>query len=82
MVAPGSAVERWVFLDAARGVASIAVVLKHSIWFSFSWAPYIFSTVWSPGRFGVVLFFFVSGYIVPHSLERRKSLKSFWVGRF
>ncbi len=74
--------ERWAFLDAARGLAAIAVVLQHSIWFAFPWAPDLFSTLWSPGRFGVVLFFFVSGYIVPHSLERRKKLSSFWVGRF
>ncbi|MEI7577524.1 MAG: acyltransferase [Armatimonadota bacterium] len=82
MTAPTATAERWAFLDAARGIASIAVVLQHSVWGAFAWAPDLFSTLWSPGRFGVVLFFFVSGYIVPHSLERRKSLKSFWVGRF
>lgn len=73
---------RWEFLDAARGIASLAVVIQHVIWFTASWAPDVFSIFWSPGRFGVVLFFFVSGYIVPHSLERRGNIKSFWVGRF
>jgi peptidoglycan/LPS O-acetylase OafA/YrhL len=34
------------------------------------------------GIFGVTLFFLVSGYIVPASLERRGDVRAFWIGRF
>jgi peptidoglycan/LPS O-acetylase OafA/YrhL len=33
------------------------------------------------GRYGVLLFFLVSGYVIPMSLERHGSLRRFWVGR-
>lgn len=32
-------------------------------------------------RYGVMLFFLVSGYIIPASLERRGSVRAFWIGR-
>lgn len=35
-----------------------------------------------PGRCGVLVFFMVSGYIIPVSLERRGSVRNFWIGRF
>jgi peptidoglycan/LPS O-acetylase OafA/YrhL len=34
-----------------------------------------------PGQYGVFVFFLVSGYIVPASLERRGSVRGFWVSR-
>ncbi len=33
------------------------------------------------GRYGVMLFFLVSGYVIPASLERRGSVRAFWIGR-
>lgn len=33
------------------------------------------------GRYGVLLFFLVSGYVIPMSLERHGSLRRFWIGR-
>jgi peptidoglycan/LPS O-acetylase OafA/YrhL len=33
------------------------------------------------GQYGVFVFFLISGYIVPASLERRGSVRSFWVSR-
>jgi peptidoglycan/LPS O-acetylase OafA/YrhL len=39
-------------------------------------------TAWiDPGEYGVFVFFLVSGFIVPASLERRGSVRSFWVSR-
>ena len=35
----------------------------------------------NPGQYGVFVFFLVSGYIVPASLERRGSVRGFWVSR-
>jgi hypothetical protein len=34
-----------------------------------------------PGQYGVFVFFLVSGYIVPASLERKSSVRGFWVSR-
>ena len=34
-----------------------------------------------PGQYGVFVFFLVSGYIVPASLERKGSVRGFWVSR-
>jgi peptidoglycan/LPS O-acetylase OafA/YrhL len=34
-----------------------------------------------PAQYGVFVFFLVSGYIVPASLERKGSVHSFWVSR-
>jgi peptidoglycan/LPS O-acetylase OafA/YrhL len=33
------------------------------------------------GKYGVLLFFLVSGYVIPMSLERHGSLRKFWIGR-
>lgn len=73
---------RWLFLDAIRGIAALAVVLQHVLWYQSSKFETIFATVWSPGRFGVVAFFLVSGFIVPQSLEHRGDIKAFWISRF
>ena len=34
-----------------------------------------------PGNYGVFVFFIISGYIVPASLERKGSVRTFWVSR-
>jgi peptidoglycan/LPS O-acetylase OafA/YrhL len=73
--------ERLLWLDALRGVAVLAVLFEHMLdallpevrrtaspWFDF-------------GRYGVFLFFIVSGYVIPASLERRGSVSEFWIGR-
>ena len=33
------------------------------------------------GQYGVFVFFLVSGYIVPASLERKGSIRGFWISR-
>ncbi|MEI8280826.1 MAG: acyltransferase [Armatimonadota bacterium] len=73
---------RWQFLDAIRGLAAIAVVFQHMLWPLSPGIATFFSTVWSPGRFGVVAFFLVSGFIVPRSLEQHGDVKAFWRARF
>ena len=35
----------------------------------------------NPGDYGVFVFFLISGYIVPASLERKGSVRTFWVSR-
>ncbi|WP_372506456.1 acyltransferase family protein [Actinomadura madurae] len=79
--APTARAPRMSWLDALRGLAAMVVVFEHSLdvllpevrrgaspWFDF-------------GRYGVFVFFLVSGYVVPFSLERRGSVRHFWAGR-
>ncbi|MEV4253777.1 acyltransferase [Spirillospora sp. NPDC049652] len=69
------------WLDALRGVAAITVALHHA---SYHYLPDFRRTLlawFDPGAFGVLVFFLVSGYIVPASLERRGSVRRFWIGR-
>jgi peptidoglycan/LPS O-acetylase OafA/YrhL len=70
---------RW--LDALRGIAALAVVYEHFGAFMVPEAKH-FTVQWvHAGTFGVMLFFLVSGYIVPASIERRGSIRDFWIGR-
>ncbi|WP_052680491.1 acyltransferase family protein [Streptomyces sp. NRRL F-4428] len=79
--AAGAPAARLGWLDALRGIAALVVALHHfdvlrmlpfggAIWRNFDM-----------GLFGVMLFFIVSGYIIPASLERRGDVRAFWIGR-
>ncbi|MFC0557216.1 acyltransferase family protein [Planotetraspora thailandica] len=70
------------WLDALRGLAALIVVFEHSLdallpeirrsvspWFDF-------------GQYGVLVFFLVSGYVIPISIERRGNVRGFWITRF
>jgi peptidoglycan/LPS O-acetylase OafA/YrhL len=79
--APGSA--RLVWLDVLRGIAALTVALHHATYYytprmrtseMFAW--------FNPGTYGVLVFFLISGYIVPASLERHGRVRDFWIGRF
>jgi peptidoglycan/LPS O-acetylase OafA/YrhL len=37
--------------------------------------------VMDPGLYGVLVFFLISGYIVPASLDRKASIRAFWITR-
>lgn len=37
--------------------------------------------VFNTSRYGIMVFFLVSGYIIPASLERRGCVRTFWIGR-
>jgi peptidoglycan/LPS O-acetylase OafA/YrhL len=72
---------RLAWLDALRGIAALCVVYQH---FGARVLPAIHAAVTSvfdPGLYGVLVFFLISGYIVPASLERRGSLRTFWISR-
>ena len=69
------------WLDALRAIAALLVVYAHLSRFLFRDAR-AFSSEWlNAGPAGVMLFFLVSGYIIPASLERHGSLRAFWVSR-
>ena len=81
---PGSSAartRRLAWLDALRGFAALCVVYEH---FGARVFPALHAVVISmldPGLYGVLLFFLISGYVVPRSLERTGSVRAFWIGR-
>ncbi len=74
--------QRMQFLDAARGIAAFTVAVQHSVETVspgyLEWSHEVFR----PGEWGVILFFISSGFIIPVSLERYRSVGRFWIGRF
>ncbi|MFJ8107757.1 acyltransferase family protein [Streptomyces sp. NPDC096132] len=69
------------WLDALRAVAALVVVLDHA---SRTFMPEFRRDLmphFNTSRYGIMVFFFVSGYIIPASLERRGCVRSFWTGR-
>ncbi|TMR89857.1 acyltransferase family protein [Nonomuraea basaltis] len=72
---------RLAWLDALRGPAALAVTMHHAGW---TFIPAVWAEVdrrIDLGTLGVFVFFLVSGYIIPASLERRGDLRAFWTGR-
>ncbi len=74
--------QRLQFLDAVRGIAAFTVAVQHCIEAVspgyLRWSHEVFR----PGEWGVVLFFISSGFIIPVSIERYRSVGRFWIGRF
>ncbi|MET7460829.1 acyltransferase [Nonomuraea sp. NPDC005501] len=70
---------RLAWLDALRGVGALAVVGEHLLTWSMPWLR---PTQFNLGVYGVLVFFMVSGYIIPVSLERGGDVRAFWIGRF
>jgi peptidoglycan/LPS O-acetylase OafA/YrhL len=73
---------RLAWLDALRGYAALVVVCFHL-------SPVVLGNQRhlailrhiDLGKYGVLLFFLVSGYVIPMSLEHHGSLRRFWIGR-
>jgi peptidoglycan/LPS O-acetylase OafA/YrhL len=73
--------QRLAWLDALRGFAALCVVFDHISAYAL---PHLRADIYQyldPGTYGVFVFFLVSGYIVPASLERKGSIRGFWVSR-
>jgi peptidoglycan/LPS O-acetylase OafA/YrhL len=70
---------RLAWLDALRGLGAIAVLLEHMLPWLLPALPrqYVFNV----GMYGVLVFFLVSGYIIPVSLEGRGDVRAFWISR-
>ncbi|MFG3224456.1 acyltransferase family protein [Kitasatospora sp. NPDC048194] len=79
----GGSAARLGWLDALRGVAALVVALHHFDVLKMLPEP-VAAFIWwhgDLGLYGVMLFFLVSGYIIPASLERRGDVRAFWIGR-
>jgi peptidoglycan/LPS O-acetylase OafA/YrhL len=72
---------RLAWLDALRGFAALCVVFDHGTTLLLQGSRDVLYHVMNFGQYGVFVFFLVSGYIVPASLERKGSVRSFWVSR-
>ncbi len=73
--------QRLAWLDALRGFAALCVVFDHLGLHVLQPARAAVYQWVDTGKYGVFVFFLVSGYIVPASLERKGSVRSFWVSR-
>jgi peptidoglycan/LPS O-acetylase OafA/YrhL len=73
---------RLAWLDALRGWAAVVVAAFHVSPLVLGTALHlkIFGII-DLGKYGVLLFFLVSGYVIPMSLERHGDLRRFWIGR-
>ncbi len=71
-------------LDALRGIAALLVVLFHYSWQMHYVLPDVEMTDWSVpwGKYGVELFFAISGFVIFMTLERTKKTTDFLVSRF
>src|SRR5580658_9979922 len=78
---PASRGRRMAWLDAMRGFAALCVVFSHLSFHDLQSLRGPVYDVFDPGLYGVFVFFLVSGYIVPASLERKGSIRSFWLSR-
>ncbi|MCU7728583.1 acyltransferase [Actinoplanes sp. KI2] len=72
---------RMAWLDALRAVAALLVVYAHLSHYLLRGARNVSAEWLHAGPAGVMLFFLVSGYIIPASLERHGDLRRFWLGR-
>jgi peptidoglycan/LPS O-acetylase OafA/YrhL len=75
--APG----RLAWLDALRGFAALCVVFDHGSTLVLQPVRGLLYHWFNLGQYGVFVFFLVSGYIVPASLERKGNVRSFWISR-
>jgi peptidoglycan/LPS O-acetylase OafA/YrhL len=81
---PGAAAarQRLAFLDVARGVAALLVLLEHGLGISLPGYTQWSLAHFNLGKIGVVVFLVVSGFIIPVSLEQGGSNLRFWLRRF
>src|SRR6202000_656873 len=78
---PPATARRLAWLDVLRGFAALCVVFDHgSTLLLLPVRTYLYHWL-NLGQYGVFVFFMVSGYIVPASLERKGSVRGFWISR-
>lgn len=78
---PAAPQHRMAWLDALRAVAALLVVYAHLSHHLLRGARDVSAEWLHAGTAGVMLFFLVSGYIIPASLERHGDLRTFWISR-
>lgn len=76
--------KRLASIDVLRGLAAVLVVLQHSVeHYDNALIHYVHQNVINFGQIGVLVFFMISGYVIPYSQAGSgRDLKSFWLARF
>lgn len=84
--------ERLDYIDTLRGIAALLVIWLHAseaFVQSTSMGAWVYDSAWAinSGRVGVVLFFAISGFVIPSSLgleggSRGRALRAFAIHRF
>ncbi|MET9730520.1 acyltransferase [Streptomyces sp. NPDC006458] len=80
-VSPVAGPARLGWLDALRGIAALVVAFDHSSSTFMSDFRRELMPEFNTSRYGIMVFFLVSGYIIPASLERRGCVRTFWIVR-
>ncbi|OJT47074.1 acyltransferase family protein [Serratia plymuthica] len=71
------------YVDSIRGIAAISVVIAHFLVPIYGYDEFVFSHVFDIGKIGVVLFFIISGFIIPFSFRRENGgVQAFFISRF
>lgn len=58
------------WLDCLRGIAAVLVIFSHFVWTPYAEQQGLLHYIFSPGQFGVALFFCISGFIIPMSVSK------------
>jgi peptidoglycan/LPS O-acetylase OafA/YrhL len=69
------------FADVLRFIGAFAVVIQHTFELSGSKPLIDFTLLLGPGIFGVVVFFFISGFVIPFSIRRGILIPDFFIRR-
>ncbi|MGC0334395.1 peptidoglycan/LPS O-acetylase OafA/YrhL [Streptomyces sp. SAI-170] len=69
------------WLDALRGIAALVVAFDHSSYVFMAEFRRELLPEFSLSRYGIMVFFLVSGYIIPASLQRHGCVRTFWIVR-
>jgi len=75
--------DRFLYLDALRGIAAMIVVLHHFLFIYNNEFGHQFKTpqIFEHGYFGVELFFLISGFVIFYTLSKTDSIKDFLLKR-
>lgn len=75
---------RYSYIDVARGLAACLVLFQHTLEWSgieMTEKGSVNMSLLNLGETGVLVFFFVSGFVIPLSLDKAKTSWAFWKNR-
>jgi peptidoglycan/LPS O-acetylase OafA/YrhL len=75
--------DRFLYLDALRGIAAMAVLLYHYFdgYSNEFGRSFDYPSIFDQGYFGVELFFLISGFVIFYTISKTKIVKEFLIKR-